>query len=375
MNSSERLEDLLPAWRKACTFAVSAGAAAIADAATKVLPPQVDLGNAGQRLAITDAVESGVRSVAADTLLPDCLTWLAGQGDAVKNAPVVAVDIGRALRLWSLSVTPFLPLATQRVPDVSLAFTALAGAVLGCLALTPLSLLLLGQRELGLLLGGAAGAAAAVGLVSWLSHRSEVLDTLQKVVGTAGLIAALGGVVNVFRGRSLGLLKTAGWIFGCWLVLVVARPRITGPSRGSCREALVPQVERILAHATDLVLALCWSHPERAARAAGVAAIDRPADLPESLVVSLGVLNAVFEGEATSTKHVQGAVRAVLQQVRKLGYEWQSVPTGTPYATALDERFECFDEVTLGQPVETLEPAVVCEGKVKQRGKLRSFQG
>lgn len=372
MNSSQRLEDLLPGWRKACAPVAGAGAAAIAGAATDGLPPRVDLGNGVQRLMITDAVESGVRSFAADTLLPDCVAWLAGQGDAVKNAPIVKAEVGRALRQWSPSFVPCLPTATERVPDVSLAFTALAGAVLGCLALTPLSLLLLGQRESGLLIGGAVGAALAVGIVSWLSHRSEVLDTLRNVVGAVGLVAALGGVVNVFRGRSLGLLKTAGWTIGCWLVLLVARPRLTGPSRASSRDALMPQVEGLLAQAADIVLALCWSHPERAARPD---VPDRPADLPAPLVVSLGVLNAVFEDEATPAKHVQGAVRAVLQQVRKLGYEWQSVPTGTPYDAALDEQFECFDEVTLGQPVETLEPAIVCQGKVKQRGRLRSYQG
>jgi hypothetical protein len=261
------------------------------------------------------------------------------------------------------------------VPDTSLAFAALAGAVVGCLALTPLSLLILGQREPGLLVGGAAGAAMAVGLVSWLSHRPEVLGTLQKVVGAAGVLAPLAGVIRVLRQQAFGVLKSFGWIVGCWIVLLIARPRLTNPSSTQCREALRPQVAALLAHAADLVLALCWSHPDRAPRPEAGAGSDRPVTLPAPFVVALGVLNSVFEDDTTPTKHVHGAVRAVLQQVRKLGYEWQSIPTGTPYDAALEERFECFDQVVVGQLVETLEPAVVCQGKVSKKGMLRSHQG
>jgi hypothetical protein len=43
--------------------------------------------------------------------------------------------------------------------------------------------------------------------------------------------------------------------------------------------------------------------------------------------------------------------------------------------TTLDGQFDCFDLVEVGQPVETLEPAVLCDGEPVKRGMLRSVAG
>jgi hypothetical protein len=372
MTGMHRFEDLLPDWRKAYAERVAAAAAVVAKEAATGLPVPVDLGHA-RRAALSAVVSDAAARFAVDELLPAVLGWLAerqlGPPEAVVHR--VRVEAATALRQRLPTFDAQLPLPASRIPFFSWAVAAVGGAVLGCLALTPLSLLLLGQREPGLMVGGPAGAGLTVGLLAWLSQRPKILDALQKVVGAAGVIAALGGVVQVFRQRSFGTLKTAAWIAGAWLVLLTARPRLVAPTRDECQESLRPQVERFLAHAADLVLALCWSHPDRN-EAAPVSPKDA-AGLPEALADALGVLQAVSDDEAASDKHLRGAVRAVLQRARVEGYEWQTVPAGTPYEAALEDRFECFDSVEVGQAVETLEPALLRRGKLIKPGMLRSL--
>ena len=97
--------------------------------------------------------------------------------------------------------------------------------------------------------------------------------------------------------------------------------------------------------------------------------------LPSALVDSLVVLDAVFQGLNKTGRPLESAIDALLQRVRSLGYEWRIVPLGTSYDTALEEQFDCFDLVAFGQPVETLEPAVLFHGEPVKRGMLRSVAG
>ena len=171
-------------------------------------------------------------------------------------------------------------------------------------------------------------------------------------------------------------MKGAVWIFGCWLVLLLARPRTTPASRDRYREALLPQVEAKLAEAAELVLALVFAHPDREERKAVTAKLESPASLPSSLADALGVLLNVFEdGQAPAPRPLAGAIKSVLLRVRELGYEWESIPSGTLYCEDFDGRFECFDIVVIGQPVETLKPALVRRGQVVELGMLRSHSG
>ena len=179
----------------------------------------------------------------------------------------------------------------------------------------------------------------------------------------------------MLRGQSLGLLKSTGWIAGCWLVLLIVRPRITEPSQEECLETLKPQVDQLLARAVDLVLMLCWSHPNRTAQPPAFPPPEVTLALPSSVADALGVLQAVSADDNAPSKLLNGAVRSLLQRVQELGYEWQTVPAGTPYDAKLEERFDCFDQVSIGQHVETLEPALVCRGKLVKQGLLRSFGG
>jgi hypothetical protein len=179
--------------------------------------------------------------------------------------------------------------------------------------------------------------------------------------------------VTVIRKQSPGLLKAAIWIGGCWLLLFIARPRLLKPTRDQCREALGPQVEQSLSRAADLVLAICWSHPDRVGpspnQQRGVAT------LPESLSDSLNALQTVFDDQISPDKHLRIAVRALLQRVQEEGYEWQTLPPGTSYDANLAVRFESFGQIAVGQRVETLQPALIRHGECVKPGVICSFEG
>src|SRR4051812_36479829 len=105
-----------------------------------------------------------------------------------------------------------------------------------------------------MLAGGVAGAGLVVGLLAWVSERPTV-GTLRRLAGAAGLLAAVRGAVAAVRARLARPLTTAAWVAACWFLLLLVRPRRTPPAADECRAALQPQVERLLAHAADLVLA------------------------------------------------------------------------------------------------------------------------
>lgn len=370
MTRFHRLEDVLTPWRDDCAPHIAAAAERIAgDTAAAALPDEVapDHTGAGGPLR---AVRDEAVGFAVTELLPRCLRWLAAEGlgppDELQRR--VFAEAAAAVRRAVPAYGPLLPPPLARTPRGALAVAAAVGAALGCLALGPLSLLVLGRREPGLAVGGAAGAAALIALVTWLGQRPVILQAVERVVGAAGLLAALGGAVRAVRLRSSGLVRTTAWAAGSWVVLVLARPRLVRPTRAQCAEALRPQVEALLRHASDLVLALCWSHPDRTG---GPAEPMAEALLPAAVADALGVLQVVSADPAASDRHLRLAVQAVLQRVHEEGYAWQSVPAGTPYDGALGVHFECFGRVEPGQAVETLAPARTRHGALEQRGLVR----
>jgi hypothetical protein len=373
MAGFERFEDLLPEWRQLNAGRLSKKAVAIADDATANFSAKTDTTTLLQQLSVSDAFKSAVSQFAVDELLPSCLDWLTerqcGPPGSIRDR--VRAEATVALRQRLPAFQPRSPLPRLLIPYTSWALPASGGAALGSLALTPLSLLLLGQREPGLLVGGIFGAGLAVGLIAWLSQRPKLLSGLQKVIGATSLLTAIGGIVAVYRAQSVRLLKAAGWITGCWILLLLVRPRLVGPSRAECHEALLPQAELLLAQAADLALALCWTHPD--AKKGDYENKLEGSTIPDRVVDAIGVLNAVSEDENAPDHHLRNAIRALLQRVREEGYQWQIVAEGTPYDVSLEERFDCFGMIEIGQTVEMLEPARIRNGKPDKRGQLRAL--
>jgi hypothetical protein len=62
--------------------------------------------------------------------------------------------------------------------------------------------------------------------------------------------------------------------------------------------------------------------------------------------------------------------------VAEQGYEWKAVPSGTPYEEKMEAEFDAFGVIEVGQPVETLQEAVVRRGAAApiKRGLLRRLE-
>jgi hypothetical protein len=370
MSNTQRFEDLLPLWRKETGERITAAAARMAQEAVANLPEVIKDDDPARLAAIRERVTTDVANFTSEDLVPGAVSWLAAQGfgPPEDTAARIQVEAVVALRQKLPPFQPALPPPTSRTAPLAWAVVAGIGTLLGWLVIAQLSLLVIGQREPGLLLGAPTGAAVAVGLLASLVQQPRLLDALRRVAGAPNLRDALKGVGKVFRKQALGGLRTVTLVFGGWLLLLIIRPRLRPPTRTASREALEGQIERLLAHAADLALAVCWSHPDRLG--APVPSSAPTATLPGAVADALGVLQ---EAEAAGERHLRGAVHALLQRVREEGYEWRDVPSGTPYSADLDGFFECFGLVRPGQPVETLEPALVRRGAVVKAGRLRSL--
>jgi hypothetical protein len=373
MNKAFRLEDLLPDWRDECRGKITDWTTQLSDRATVEFPAdEVAISDKTQR-QVQMAVSDPAQEFVADDLLASSLDLLKAQGLVEPSITGrVREEVGTSLRLSLPAFHPFLPPSTARIPYASWALFAAAGAILGCFVSAELGVLLSSPREPWLFIGGAVGAGLSVGLLAWLSQRPEVLNVLEKLAALASGLTGIAGVLRMFRGQSFGLLKAAGWFFGGWLLLRLARARLKGPTRDQVRETLRPQINAYLVHGADLVLALCWAHPARSGFQSATSTASS-LSIPIPLITALGVLDDVSRDGRASPAILHTAILAVIQRARADGYDWESVPAGTSYYAALATKFECFDSIEIGRPVEMLEPALIRKGEVVKPGLLRSL--
>jgi hypothetical protein len=153
------------------------------------------------------------------------------------------------------------------------------------------------------------------------------------------------------------------------VLVYTLRPRTQLPSRGDCLESLTAQLRALLHHDADLILAWCWAHPDRAPAPPADTAV--AATLPESVCAALTALRGTLKAGGVAPEDLQDAANALLQRFEEQGYEWQTIERGTPYAEGLAHAFDQFALIGVGQPVETLQPALLRRGEVIKRGLLR----
>jgi hypothetical protein len=371
MNTTNRLEDWLPKWRKACATLLSDATDSLADRAGNLLPARLE-GNEGVHYdALKQSVNDGAKDFVVEKLLPECTKWLREQGSEGVSSAGARSDVGTALAFRFPNLELYLPPPASQISFASAAAAASIGAALGALALAVLSLILHGEGlPVLLFLGAVAGAGLTIGLVGWLAQRPKIVGVLQQAVAASGLLAALGGVFILLRRGPSGLLRSAGWIAGCWAVLLIARPRLIGPSREQCHVALHRQIQQLLAHCADLVLAVCWAHPDHEAPPT----VRTVEVLHQELYAPLRVLHSVYNAGKAADLSLRGPVGSVLQRLNELEYRWVAIPAGTSYNAEFVKQFESFGLITEGQRVETLEDAFVRDGALLEKGKLRSAE-
>jgi hypothetical protein len=372
MKKIDRLEDVTPEWR--AYFAAKLAATARESIRLRVaalLPERVDVADPVLARKINDAIRDARRDSVRESVVPACLGWLRDHGywrSAEGRETRALNEIGGNVDGLA-EVELRLPAPVLKVQNSAWVVPAAVGAALGAIALALLSNLVGGGREIGLFVGGVLGAAGLVALVGAAASMPDVTRGLETGLKWVGFIALPLGFWRGIRGRPTGLLRAAVYTVASWLLLGTVRPRTVLPSRAEVLAALDDQLGGVLIHDADLVLAWCWAHPDRL----GITTTATPAAEPlsSSICDALGTLRAILVDKSSDPEDISAAAEALLQRVHEDGYEWRSVASGSPYDAAVGCLFAKYGMIEVGQPVETLKPAIVRNGVAVQQGVVR----
>jgi hypothetical protein len=194
----------------------------------------------------------------------------------------------------------------------------------------------------------------------WTAHASWTA-----ALSSGGVV--VGSVWRAIRGEALGLGRSFLWLLAVPLVMGVLQPRkgtvLAAPARDdAARSADV-------ARAADIALAVAWSHPDRFA-AAALAPRAEPERLPRPVLVALAQLQSDLVGGG-SDRDVRESSDDLLQRLQESGFEWKSVPRGTPYESEMAALFDVFGTIPPGQAVRTQRAAMTRDGRVVHKGELR----
>jgi hypothetical protein len=251
------------------------------------------------------------------------------------------------------------------MPTRSWVVTAGVGALLGMALLTPVSLLLFGQREVGLGLGSILGAAALVALVGTLARNPNVRSVVAQILGLSAAGTLLGGLWAYWRKGSTGWLRGSLGLGAASLLLLLTRPKMeSAVDPVQLRKTLQAHLE----HVADLVLAWCWAHPDRVPARPDVTPASTA--LPGAVCDTLAELYTDLQADGSPTD-LRKMVKVLFQQFADHGYLWTAIPPGTPFEEAMREQFDVLGGPSPGDPVRTRRAALQTNGKVERKGELR----
>jgi hypothetical protein len=254
------------------------------------------------------------------------------------------------------------------IPSAAWAVPAAAGSALGALIVSPLTSLWFDNKPIGFFVGGTLGAYGLVRGLAILMGRPRFLAGLRTAAAVSAGGAAVRGFWQVLRGQSLGWARSVLWLVAAPLVLQAIEPRRQSAIPALAEDASEPDAASF-AQAVDLTLTIAWSHPERLAKSRD----ERPAELaplPGPVFAALSQLRADIHPDG-SADDAREAAEVLVQRFQEAGYDWASVPRGTPYTPDMAERFDTFGAIPPGTPVRTQRPSVTLRGNVLHKGELR----
>jgi hypothetical protein len=225
-----------------------------------------------------------------------------------------------------------LPPAELKSTPKVWALPAGIGAFIGACILAPITSFVLGSKEAGLLFGAPLGAVGLVHFLAFLSTQS--------------------------------LTSSLPFPFS-WII----RPHVIPPSRTECIDCVTDQIKRFLIHDADLVLALCWAHPDRwiQQEEKDVAVSNNE---PLSVYEALGTLRAALQQKNVNHQEVCDVAEELLQRFEDEGFEWKVVEEGTPYDESLNAYFQKAGVIEPGQQVRTLREALLRKGVLIRPGLI-----
>lgn len=337
MEAFHRLEDALPAWRAR-------------------LPP----------LLSGPSVDGA--AVPYQRIASACLAWMTERGcwpNQAADKTRVANEIEAALRRLA---TPSAPSRQSgEVRGSAWAVTAAVGSAAGALLVSPLTFLWFDNRLIGLFAGGTLGAFLAVRGVAALLDRPRLVAVVRSTAALSSGGVVVGSVWRAIRGEALGLGRSFLWLLAVPLVMGVLQPRRGSVPAAPARDDAARSAD--VARAADIALAVAWSHPERFAVAA-LAPRAEPERLPRPVLVALAQLQSDLVGGG-SDRDVRESSDDLLQRLQESGFEWKSVPRGTPYESEMAALFDVFGTIPPGQAVRTQRAAMTRDGRVVHKGELR----
>lgn len=257
-----------------------------------------------------------------------------------------------------------------------LVLAAVVGCVAGMLAGVPLSLWLTGERILGLVLGGPAGAAAVVLAVGRVARSKRLRRTIQVALGFGAGASVLAGLspMGLWRRLSLGrgscgvvaMAKTVALFLFAIVALQLAAPK-ERTAQQDCQEALRRRLHEWLRHATDLLAFLAIS--QHAATEAHEAA-----DAPKE---DTRILRSVQKLSLASTdREMLCVAKEIAQQYRIAGFTFRA-PDSSPnvFDLGAKELYEEEDRIEDGDEFHVLVPPVMRDGKVLLKGRIARKRG
>ncbi len=280
-----------------------------------------------------DIAQTAARSLLKKELLSGAWTSVVSGGTVTDEHSTASV----ALSFDSIARELLIPEpARHSVPKpYRLAISAMIGAILGMVSLTPLFRLAFDMRDVGLALGGPAGALLAVLIVHRLS-------------------------------RSSILLKIFGRLFGM-------APRAGGYDRRSHEGVVRTAIEQWLQMAVPLLAALCsWRTLSE----------DTPADKESAFRKIAGLIYALHR---TAPESLSVAADELIQEARNCGFEglegspaFSAAAAGgqsvIAWTSDLLTKYETFGHVAAGDKVRVERKPVVFDGQVMERGLVRKLR-
>ncbi len=315
----------------------------------------------------TRPLDITLRHWTEQTLVPFCARWLSARLASGNEASSVSVPLEPShLRLRDLPPPPTLCTAVDEwsVPGSSWALAAALGAAAGMLAGAPLSLLVLGGRELGLFLGALAGSAAAVALLAKLSQ-SPGLRRWVVVASTASTAAAT--VHGCLGGRRSAWWRTTFLAAASTLLACLATPRPTRTRQIANLQEQERHLRRHLEHLADLILAWTWATVASSSAGDAEASVDESPRLGKLSLLGLAELYQERWLDRDRPDVLAGLIDEFFDLLQVDGLAFVAVSAGG-YEPAWREQFQGL--FTAGRRVRQRRPAALYRGRLVLKGEL-----
>jgi len=324
--------------------------------------------------AVGAASEHARLTLGDDLLSEECLKQIAG------DAPTAAEQSFESAAA-PLALPP--PQSTTVLPPMRIAAAAAVGALAGLVLLAPISLLIVGSRDAGILVGPPLGAFVLVLIAGWASKSKWLKRALIGVLGVATIfevwrLVSAGTVWGVLRGRLVGrrsaLMRILTYIAIAFVLFIAKRKPVY--DRDEYERTIQCAVEHWLDGA--LILLSSLAQPRPSANDAG--------EQLDAVTRTLG--GKLQELHAATLDNVPVVADELLHEAKRLGFggmegpalflggaDRKHVAKTLIWSVELGDRYDRFGHIEPGDEVTVEREPLVFEEHIKEKGLVRKMRG